>query len=211
MRFKRLRRPTLLCVSIAAAAVFLARSAPALAAEKNQFRPRPAADYPHRQTSQNVTIAAQPYTTDDEAKEAFGKVNPWRYGVLPVLIVIRNDSPHALRLDRARFTYELPDGSKIQSTPASDVKFILGAKKPRHMPGPVGVVLPKGGKNPLAQWEIEGRALVAQVVPPGDSASGFVYFQTPQASDAASVYIDAIMDAVTSRDLFYFEIPLSGK
>jgi hypothetical protein len=190
-------------VSIAAAAAF--------AADRPEFKAKPAAGYQHKQTSEKVTIAVQPYTTDDDAKEAFGKVNPWRYGVLPVLVVIQNDSPHALRLDKARFTYDLPDGSKVPATPASDVKYLLGAKKPRQLSGPIGVVLPKGGKNPLSGWEIEGRALAAKMIPPGESASGFVYFQTPQASDAASVYVDGLTDAVTSRDLFYFEIPLSGQ
>lgn len=182
----------------------------AWAGNKEEFKARPAGDYAHKQTSEKVTIAVQPYVTDDEAKEAFGKVNPWRYGVLPVLVVIRNDGPHALRLDRASFTYELPDGSKIGATPASDVRFLLGAKKPRNPSGPIGVILPKG-KNPLNEWEIEGRSLAAKMIPAGDSASGFVYFETPEQSDAASVYITGLSDAVTSRELFYFEIPLSGK
>jgi hypothetical protein len=183
----------------------------AAAADKQEFRAKPAGEYAHRQTSEKVTIAAQPYVTDDQAKEAFGKVNPWRYGVLPVLIVIQNDTPHALRLSQARFTYVLPDRSRIEATPASEVRFAIGPKRPRQISGPLGAVIPKGGKNPLAEWEIEGRALAAEMIPAGESASGFVYFQTPQASDAASMYITGFVDAVTSQELYYFEFPLSGQ
>ncbi len=194
-------------MSIAALGV----GAAARAGEKDEFKAKAAAEYPHRQASEKVTIAVQPYVTDDEAKEPFGKVNPWRYGVLPVLVVIQNDSPHAIRLDKARFTYDLPDGSKVEAMPAADVRFIMGAKKPRQISGPIGVVLPKGGKNPLNEWAIEGRALAAKMIPAGESASGFVYFQTPEQSDAASVYITGLTDAVTNQELFYYEIPLSGK
>jgi hypothetical protein len=196
----------LLCVSIAALpAVLLASD------DKQEFKARPAAEYPHRQTSEKVTIAAQQYVTDDQAKEAFGKVNPWRYGILPVLIVIQNDSPHALKLTQLRLTYVLPDRTRIEATPAQDVRFVLGAKKPSQVGGPLGTVLNKRGKNPLSEWEIEGRALAAKMIPPGESASGFVYFQTPQQSDAASVYITGLVDAVTSKELYYFEIPMSGQ
>jgi hypothetical protein len=202
LRFKRLRVPALLCVSIAAFAA---------SEDKQEFRPKPAGEYPHRQTSEKVTIAAQPYVTDDQAKEAFGKVNPWRYGVLPVLIVIQNDTPHALRLNQARFTYVLPDRSRTEATPAGEVRFAVSPKRPREVSGPLGAVIRKGGKNPLAEWEIEGRALAAKMIPAGESASGFVYFQAPQQSDAASVYITGLVDAVTSQELYYFEIPMSGQ
>ena len=209
MRFKRLRRLLLLCVSIAALAVV--NTAIFAADEKEQFKAKPAASYAHRQTSENVTIAAEPYVTDDQAKEAFGKVNPWRYGVLPVLIAIQNDRRDALRVDHLRLTYVLPDRTRIEATPAQDVRFALGAKKPREVPGPLGKVVGKGGKNPLSGWEIEGRAFAAKMIPPGESASGFFYFQTPEVSDAASVYITGLVDAATSQELYYFEIPLSGK
>ena len=33
-------------------------------------------------------------------KKPFGNLNPWRYGVLPVLVVIQNDGKDALRVDR---------------------------------------------------------------------------------------------------------------
>ena len=75
--------------------------------DKAEFKARPVTDYPHRQTSEKITIAAQPMLTDDETREAFGKVNPNRYGVLPVLIVIRNDGPDAIRLDRIALVYNL--------------------------------------------------------------------------------------------------------
>ncbi|MDE3196119.1 MAG: hypothetical protein KGN84_07240, partial [Acidobacteriota bacterium] len=65
--------------------------------------------------------------------------------------------------------------------------------------------------SPLAEWEIEGRAFTAKMIPPGQSASGFVYFQAPDASDAATLDISGLVNASTGKELFYFEIPLPTK
>jgi hypothetical protein len=183
------------------------------ATEKITFQAKPAASYPNKQTSEQVTIAAEPFITDEQTKEAFGKLNPFRSGILPILVVIQNDSPSALRVEAIRFVYTLPDGSKVESTPAEELRYLKGAKQPS--PGPSLPRLPgaggKGPKNPLGEWEIEGRAFSARVIPPGQSASGFVYFQTSVTSAAASLTVSGLVNAVSGKDLFYFEIPLAGK
>lgn len=174
------------------------------------FQPRPAEQYAAKQTSSGVTIGAQAYTTDDQTKEPFGKLNPWQYNILPVLVVIHNTSPNAIRVGDARFQYELPDGTKIDSTPAGDVKYSRGPKQPSARVGPIGGVRIGGKKNPLAAQEIEVRAFSAKVIPAGDTASGFVYFETDVASAGAQLYITGLSDAVTGKELFFFEFPLSG-
>ena len=194
----------LLLVSIAAV--------PGADNDKSKFEVKPAVAYPHHQTSEKVTIAAQPMETDEETREAFGKVNPYRYGVLPVLIVIRNDGTDAIRVDRMKLVYTLPDGANVEATPAQDVRFIRGVRAPGGLPGPTGGIrITRQPKNPLAEWEIEGRAFAAKMVPGGQSASGFAYFEVPQTSAAASVYISGMEDAVSGKELYYFEIPLSGR
>jgi hypothetical protein len=202
LRFNGLRWPLLLAVSIAAG--FAADN------EKSKFEVKPAAAYPHRQTSEKVTIAAEPFETDEQARDAFGKVNPWRYGVLPILIVMRNDGPDAVKIDRIKFGYTLPDGRRIEATPAQDVKFIHGTRAPKEIPTTIGIKMKRPPKNPLAEWEIEGRAFAAKMLPAGQSASGFVYFQVEQTSAAASVDVSGLENPVTGKGLYYFEIPMSG-
>jgi hypothetical protein len=65
----------------------------------------------------------------------------------------------------------------------------------------------KTKKNPLDAWEIEGRALAAQMLPPGQSASGFCYFQTALQHDA-TLYLNGLYEAATGKQIFYFELPL---
>ena len=202
MRFNGLRWPLLLAVSIATG--FPADN------EKSKFEIKPPASYPHRQTSEKVTIAAEPFETDEQTHDAFGKVNPLRYGVLPVLIVMQNDGPDAVKIDRIKFAYIQPDGQKIEATPAEDVKFIHGTKAPKEIPTPIGIKVKRPPKSPLAEWEIEGRAFAAKMLPAGQSASGFVYFQVDRTSAAASVDVSGLENPVTGKELFYFEIPLSG-
>src|SRR5258706_524864 len=137
----------------------------AVAADKPTFQAKPADRYAHKQSSEGVTIAAEPFITDDQAKDAFGKLNPWRYDILPVLVVIRNDSQSAIRLERLRFEYELPDNSKVTATPAADVKYAKGTNRPKASIGPLGGVK-VGGKNPLNIPEIEVRAFSAKMLPP---------------------------------------------
>jgi hypothetical protein len=179
--------------------------------DKTTFQAKPVSEYPHRQTSEKVTIAASPFLTDAQTKEPFGKLNPWRLGILPVLVVIQNDGKDAIRTDRLKFVYVLPDNARVEATPAGDVKYLEGARKPSAVQGPLGGIHVSKGKSPLGEWEIEGRAFSAKMIPAGQSASGFVYFHTPDSSDAASVYISGLVNAASGNQLYYFEIPLSGK
>lgn len=202
MRFKGL--------SIAVTAALLTLQ-PAFAADKETFQAKPADQYANKQTTDGVTVAAEAFTTDDQAKTAFGKLNPWRYNILPVLVVIRNNTANSVRLEKLHFEYELPDRSKVDSIRAADVKYTKGPSRPKVAVGPLGGVRVGGGKNPLAAPEIELRAFAAKMLPPGESASGFVYFETDVESQGASLYVTGLENAVTGKELYYFEIPLSGQ
>ena len=62
-------------------------AAVAVADKKNdtKFSPGPASSYPNQQTNDKVTLAAAVYDTEELAHTAFGKLDPNKYGVLPVL------------------------------------------------------------------------------------------------------------------------------
>jgi hypothetical protein len=62
-------------------------------------------------------------------------------------------------------------------------------------------------KNPLEAWEVEGRAFMAQMLPAGQTASGFVYFQTGL-QPGSTIYLSGMVEAGTNKELLFFEIPL---
>jgi hypothetical protein len=191
--FKRLA----LFVSIAAA----------FAADKDRpFHVGPAAGYANHQTQANVTIGAEAYETEAEAQDAFGKLNPYRYGILPVLVVIQNDGNKAVRLDGLKAEYVGPNRNRVEATPARDIRYLSGAKLPKVAVGPTGPKIGKN-KNPLDAWEIEGRAFSAKMLPPGQSASGFFYFQTGIQRNSI-LYLTGLTEADSGKELFYFELPL---
>jgi hypothetical protein len=189
-------------------ALLLSISAGFAADKETPFKAAPAASYANHQSNAQITIGVDPYVTLDKVKLAFGKLNPAQFGILPVLVVIQNDSDKAIRLDRLKAEYAGPNHERVEATPAKDVRYLKPPQRPSSIDGPAGrVKVLKSGKNPLDEWEIEGRALAAQMLPPGQSASGFLYFQTGL-QHTATIYLNGLYEAATGKEILYFELPL---
>jgi hypothetical protein len=188
-------------------ALFISIAAAFAADKEAPFRAAPAASYTHKQTNGQVTIAAEPYMTEEQLKSAFGKLRPPAYGILPVLVVIQNDSDKAVRFDRMKVQFVGANRSVVDATPAREVRYARPPQRPGILNGPAGPVAARSKKNPLDAWEIEGRAFAAQILAAGQSASGFFYFQTqPQAN--ATVLLNGLYEAGTGQELLFFEIPV---
>ena len=189
-------------------ALVLSISAGFAADKETPFKAAPAASYPSHQSNAQITIGVDPYVTLDKVQLAFGKLQPNHYGILPVLVVIQNDSDKAIRLDRLKAEYAGPNHERIEATPAKDVRYLKPPQRPGAIDGPAGrVKVLKSKKNPLDEWEIEGRALAARMLPPGQSASGFLYFQTALQRDA-TIYLNGLYEAASGKEILYFELPL---
>jgi hypothetical protein len=175
--------------------------------DKDRFAPSAAASYKGSQTTEKITMAAVPFITEEQMHMAFGKANPNKYGVTPVLVIIENGTGKALRLD-LQADYIGPDGKHVDATPASDVTFIGGSGKAPKMPGSNPLPFPRGSKKgPLNTWEIEGRAFNAKLVPLGEKVYGFFYFQANYLP-GSKIYLTGISDASTGKEFLYFELPL---
>ena len=123
-----------------------------------------------------------------------------------MLLVIRNESKEAIRLSEMRVEYVDRSRQRALAIPASEVKYTRAPKRPSYGPGPIPGIRRKG-KNPLAAEEIETRAFAAQMLPPGESAYGFVYFQSGH-RPGSSLYITGLKNASSGKELFYFDIGL---
>src|SRR5215469_14733152 len=78
--------------------------------ETGTFRPAAAPTYEHHQTNDAVTIGVEPYQTPEKQKTAFGKLDLYQHGILPVLVVMQNDGGQAIRLDNLTVQYIGPAG-----------------------------------------------------------------------------------------------------
>lgn len=175
--------------------------------DKAKFSPGPAASYPGHQSFDKITIAAVPFDSEERAATAFGKVNPYKYGILPVLVVIQNDTGKTLRLDlNAQFIDW--QNHHLDAMPPGDVVLYDGARKENwKVPGPSPLPIPrKKKKGPLNTWEIEGRAFTVHLLPAGESVHGFFYFETAN-RPGSKLYLTGIKDAASGQDYLYFEVP----
>jgi hypothetical protein len=185
---------------------------PAFADKKEEvkFSPGPVQSYPSKQTNEHVAIAVKAYDTEELAQTAFGKLNPYQYGILPVLVIVQNDTNETLALDRLSVRYTDFDGQQIDATPAAEVPFAVeGPRRPNaggQAPLPIPPELRRKHKNPLAGPEIPTRAFGARMLTPHDSAYGFFYFQAHH-RPGDSIYINGIRQAGSGKELFYFDIP----
>ena len=186
----------------------------AMAADKDKghFVPGPASSYPGHQTQEGITIAAVPYVTEEQAKSAFGKVNPYERGILPVLVIVENGSGQALRLD---LTVQFVDRQNhhLDAIPPEDVLTYQAIKKPPRIgpTTPLPIPVPKSKKKgPLNTPEIVNRALSVKLIPPGEKAYGFFYFQATY-DPGAKLYLNGLSNATNGKEYFYFDVPLETK
>ena len=180
--------------------------------DRPKFSPGPLSGFQARQTIEQVPLAARPFLREPDLRAAFGKLDPNRHGILPILVLIANDSGQTLSLDGLRVEFLTPDRRRIEATSAADLRYLSGPPKPNMTPGPIPGRSPglSRRKNPLSAWEIEGRAFSARMLPARESASGFFYFQA-RFRGGSILYVTGLRQAASGKELFYFELPLDSQ
>lgn len=178
------------------------------AADDKPFQALAASEYAH-QTVQQVTVGAKPYDTQDLTTEAFGKkADLLKYGVFPVLLVIENKRADSLDLRQLEVSLVGVDGRHVTAISPDELPFLAknGKRRPSTPSVALPVPLPKK-KNPLSDDAIVARAFVAKMLPAGDSASGFFYFEArPERGD--TIYLNGLREARSGKEIMYFEFPL---
>ncbi len=173
---------------------------------------QPIQSYGFRQTHGDVRVAVDPFFTPDRAGAAFsgGEGFPDK-GLLPVQVIIENGSRAAVQVDPQNARLVHPNGRSEISLSAYDafalVKIPVGWWA---LGAVVGASVP-GYRNRERLRDIEGRALKAGTISPGQSEAGFVYFSLPeeqQSLDGDRVVL-VLMDA-GGREIPY-EIPIHGQ
>jgi hypothetical protein len=174
--------------------------------EEKPFKPLPASEYAHQAVEQ-VTVGAKAYDNQDLTAEAFGKTNLLKYGVLPVLVVIENKRDKSLNLENLEVSLVGSDNRHVAAV-GPDELFYLAANGKRNPQKKVPLPMPMPKKkNPMNSLDIVARAFSAKMLAPGDTASGFFYFEAkPESGD--SIYLNGLRDARSGKELMYFEFGL---
>lgn len=182
------------------------------AKEFSMPKTKPAAGYPAHDyhSKEKVTVALDPY---DTAAKANIFVVPYHdFDLLPVLLVVTNDTEQPLELSDMKAELETADGAKLSPAGEDDVyrrishPHTSGARVP--LPFPTKRV--KGGVNTKEFTEIENARFKAKAVEPLSSQAGFLFFDISDLKDplkGADFTLTGVRDS-SGNELMYFEVPL---
>ena len=172
---------------------------------------QPAKAYPahDEHPSESVTLALDPYDMADKA--SIFSVHYNDVGLMPIFVVITNDSDQPVSL--AGMNAQLVTVNRIKIPPATEDDLYRrlarapGNISPSPLPWPKKK---KGGVSQDTMDEIQAAQFAARAVEPHSTRSGFLFFDvsgisTPLAG--ATFYLTGVRDA-KGNDLMYFEVPL---
>jgi len=210
-------RPTLhlaLLVLLASASSFAQTASPPPATPTKPALPRDSHD--------GVTISADPYVDAARGKDKFGKANPFEAGILALEVFLRNDRPHALRINLETIQLEI----HFHESGRQDIDWLTPIEvadliaHPRGVPNaqtrrlPGGIPLPNRDKKTgkIAEM-LRPFALDADILPPLSTIHGFLFFNLAHRmslENGATLYVPDIVDIGKNQPLIFFEVALGS-
>jgi hypothetical protein len=202
----RLRRWAAAVVAVAAPVACLA------AKEFSMPKAQPAFSFPahDHHSNEDVTVAVDPY--DTPAKEGIFLVKYREHELLPILLIVTNDSDAPIQL--ADMKAELVTADRTKLTPDNEDDIVRRISHPNasgtHYPIPFPTKKAKGGVNAKEMDEIQSAQFRAKAVEPRSSQIGFLFFDVSDVSNplaGARFYLTGVRNS-SGNDLMYFEVPL---
>lgn len=206
--------PTRLCLFLAC---FVFICSPAFAGYKSvKVKVEPANSYSFHQKQGSITIAADPYETKEKIKTAFDLKELEQMGIVPVHIIISNDSEDLIVISGQDINLLDSNNRSFEPLPVDEVvRAIVYKEGPRPSPGPSRLPFPRGSGRRGDAFEIEtdltNKSLRDLRVAPTANAGAFVFFRLPNNQMRLSgykVYIPEIRNLKTRQSLLFFEIDL---
>src|SRR5271165_6951493 len=170
--------------------------------------------YPSKDAHPNekVTVAVDVYNTAPKDDIFITHYN--QEGILPILLIITNDSDQPISLKSMGAEVVTAGRAKLGALDVEDVfrrvAHIQGSSNPQTV-GPI--TFPRGMKNKKAQQqldEITSAHFAADLVEPHATRSGFLFFDVENVKQpvaGAHLYLTGVSD-MRGNELMYFEIPL---
>ena len=181
--------------------------------ERLLFRAQPAGAYPAKDAHEGLIVAADPFDTPAKSSAVFGKLDLRRIGILPILLVITNDTNKTVRMDKFSVLLITRDRQKLEPTPGDSVARRLRGKDGLpgdRTPSPLPKIPRRSSRNDTS-IEVQVHEFNMRMVLPNSSASGFLYFDVGRSRDwvaGSKVYLTDLVWANNSQPLMYFEVQL---
>jgi hypothetical protein len=171
-------------------------------------------NYPASLTSEGVTIAAEPLSTDALAARVFDKADMVTRGIMPLAILIFNDNDFPVRIDGMSVELIHQEEHTRTLTP-NEVVYRLFKKDPSWINRPLPQVS-RSELNTDALDDFDQKFLMDKTVAPHGTGGGFLYLHILGSKNLASylsdsvVYIPNVYRLDDGSRLIYFEIELSA-
>jgi hypothetical protein len=174
----------------------------------------PFTSYPAQISQSDVTIAADPYSTDEKSFSAFDVRDLNSRGYFPLHIIIKNDSQMLLTIRTREITLITASGQQLYTTPATIVvedAIKLGLRKKFPLIKSHNKSISTKTGSPLSDFT--GKEIANKIIDPGAVADGFLFFFTPTPRKnplkEGTLIIPKLEDEGTHKVLGPFSIPLS--
>jgi hypothetical protein len=140
----------------------------------------PIDSYPARISQNGITIAADPYSTDEKSFSAFDVRDLNSRGYFPIHLIVQNDSQTFLIFRTREVSLITASGQQLYTTPATIVvedvlKSGLSKKFPLIKSHNKSISSKAG--SPLSDFT--GKEITSKTIDPGAVCDGFVFFYTP--------------------------------
>jgi hypothetical protein len=205
---------TRLFAALPLAATLLAALTPASLHAATHTPPavQPATDFPAVEvhTDEKLAIAIEPYDTREKA--ALFRVDYLSHGVMPVRLIVTNNSDHPISLRDARILFVTQQGDRIQAAEPEDVERLMTLKEKEgtKIPiGPVSIHRKAKASDKDIEADFDTFEFAALVIEPHTTRAGFLFYDVSGLThplQGALLNLHTIKDA-NGKELFYFEIP----
>jgi hypothetical protein len=190
-----------------------------LAVTAPAYTPRPLPEIspeecPARQRSQDVIIGALPYVGQDAIRSLFDTKDLYKAGVVPILLVIRNENPFAVTMGARGASVTDSLGQRNPTIPYPNVVAALIQRRDVRTvsSGPVvDLSALKSGKTADLIEDFRNKSMDMERIPPDTTLRKVVFFRLgtdPAALDGALLYFGEIYNEDTAEELIFFEFEL---
>jgi hypothetical protein len=175
--------------------------------------PQPAKTYAahDEHPSESVTVALDPYDTEDKAKIFTVHYND--LGIVPIFVIVTNDGDQPVALSGMKAQLVTGDRTKLDPDSEDDIYRRIShpsASATNRYPLPFPSKKVKGAVGGKTAAEIQSAQFGAKAVEPHSTQAGFLFFdvsEIPNPLAGAHFYLTGVRDA-KGDELMYFEIPL---
>jgi len=193
--------------------ILLATAPLALDYRIKTVKPLPIESYPAKTTLSGVTIAADPYDTNEKSALAFDVKKLNSEGYFPLHVIIKNDSESFLKIRTLNITLITENGQQLYTTPATIVvDDLFGGGFSSRIPLVGSGDLSTSNKTGSPLWDFTNKELTNRYLDPGTVTAGFLFFYTQNPKQnlftGSTLYIPKLEEENSSKTLGPFFIPL---